>query len=141
MNTPVQDQAVDTMPCDPDLLFELGRVTWAAARLHAGIRDAINSHRGTPSNTPFGITLGKAVSELEDLAEKAGRGDQATWATDVGRPAVKVRNLIVHAITYTAGDGRQAIRTSDHSPPGRLLGQDLREVTFRLLEAHQTLPK
>ncbi len=24
---------VDSMPCDPDLLLELGRVTWAAARL------------------------------------------------------------------------------------------------------------
>ncbi|WP_281964838.1 hypothetical protein [Serinicoccus marinus] len=103
---------VDTMPCDQDLLLELGRVQWAAARLHAGVRDAINRHDGQPSDKPFEQTLGQAVSQLEERAGAAGRSDQLDWVKNIGRPAVKRRNLVTHAATYTAEDGKQAIALS-----------------------------
>src|SRR5699024_2074782 len=78
---------VDSMPSDPDLLVELGRVVWAAARLQSGIRDAINQHNGVPSDEPFGKTLGGVLRELEGLAAKAGRKDQVEWGEKIGRPA------------------------------------------------------
>ena len=46
------DSYVDLMPSDPDLFVELGRVAWAAARLHFGVRDAINRH---PGGCPYGL--------------------------------------------------------------------------------------
>jgi hypothetical protein len=132
---------VDRMPCDDDLLLELGRVQWAAARLHAGVRDAINRHDGQASDQPFEKTLGQAVSLLEDRARAASRPDQLDWVTDIGRPAVKKRNLVTHAVTFTAEDGKQAIGTVDHSAPGRFLRAELREVTLHLIHASMTLPK
>lgn len=131
---------VDSMPCDSDLLAELGRVTWAAARLHAGVRDAINRHDGRPSDEPFTKTLGQAVSVLERRAGAAGRTDQIEWVLHVARPAVKRRNAVTHAVTYTAADGRHAIGTVDHSAPGRFLRDELREVSLHLIHASMTLP-
>lgn len=132
---------VDSMPADGDLFVELGRVTWAAARLHAGVRDAINHHRGAASDEPFTRTLGQAVTALEQLARAAGRADQVDWVASVGRPAVKRRNAVVHAVTYTASDGRQAIGTVDHSAPRRFLAPDLRQVTLHLIHSSMTLPR
>lgn len=134
------DSYVDTMPCDPELLVELGRVTWAAARLHAGVRDAINRLNGLPSDEPFTKSLGQAVNALEHAARQAGRYDQVDWTATIGRPAVHRRNAVVHAVTYTAPDGRQAIGTVDHSAPGRFLRDDLREVSLHLIHASMTLP-
>ena len=135
------DNYVESMPCDPDLLANLGRVTWASARLHAGVRDAINVHNGRSSDEPFSLTLGQAVAKLESLAQAAGRLDQVDWAKCTGRPAVKRRNLVIHGVTFTAGDGRQAIGTMDHSPPGRFLDDDLREVVLTLVHASMSLPR
>lgn len=135
------DSYVETMPCDPDLLVSLGRVTWASARLHAGVRDAINVHNGTPSDAPFTLTLGQAVAQLETLARSAGRLDQVGWVQDIGRPAVKRRNAVAHAVTFTASDGRQAIGTMDHSSPGRFQDADLREVVLTLVHASMALPR
>ncbi|MBB2988522.1 hypothetical protein FHW15_003705 [Terracoccus luteus] len=134
------DSYVDSMPCDDTLLTELGRVTWAAARLHAGVRDAINRHNGQPSDEPFTQTLGQAVATLETQAKNEGRDDQVEWVTQIGRPAVRLRNAVTHAVTYTAKDGRQAIGTVDHSSPGRFLREDLRDVTLYLIHASMTLP-
>ena len=131
---------IDSMPSDPDLLVELGRVAWAAARLHAGVRDAINRHHGFPSDEPFEATLGRAIAELERLAHGSSRADQVDWVQFSGRPASRSRNAVIHAITYTAEDGRQAIGTVDHSAPGRLLRSELRQVTRELIEASMTLP-
>jgi hypothetical protein len=134
------DSYAEDMPTDPDLLVELGRIAWAAARLHSGVRDAINKHRGAPSDAPFRLTLGQAIGELHDLASAAGREDQATWAEQVGRPAAKLRNGVIHAVTFTATDGKQALGTMDHSPPGRFLEPELRGVTLALIEASMRLP-
>lgn len=131
---------VDSMPCDQDLLLELGRVQWAAARLHAGVRDAINRHDGQPSDQAFKKTLGQAVRLLEDRARAVGRTDQLDWVTNIGRPAVKKRNRVTHAVTFTASDGRQAIGTVDQSAPGRFLRAELREVALHLIHASMTLP-
>ena len=128
------------MPSDPDLLVELGRVAWAAARLHARVRDAINNHHGPPSDEPFRTTLGQAIAELESLAKREARPDQLTWVATSARPAAKRRNAVIHAVTFTADDGKQAIGTVDHSAPRRFLKRDLRDVTRDLIAAHMTLP-
>lgn len=128
------------MPSDPDLLLEIGRVTWAAARLHSGVRDAINHHHGAPSDKPFELTLGRAIADLETLAKNGDRPDQVAWVTEFGRPAVRRRNAVVHAVTFTAEDGKQAIGTVDNSTPGRFLAPDLRDVTRELIMASMKLP-
>lgn len=128
------------MPSDPDLLVELGRVAWAASRLHAGVRDSINKHSGSTSMTPFELTLGQAIAGLEKLAKDNGRIDQADWVDKVGRPANRLRNAVIHAVTFTASDDKQAIGTVDGSPPYRFLVPDLRSVTLALIEAHMKLP-
>ena len=128
------------MPSDPELLVELGRVAWAAARLHSGVRDAINRHHGTPSDKPFEATLGQAIAELEMLARARDRPDQLTWVSQTGRSASRRRNAVIHAVTFTAQDGKQAIGTLDHSPPDRFLASDLRDVTRALIAASMTLP-
>lgn len=132
---------VDSMPCDLELLVELGRVTWAAARLHAGVRDAINELDGRPSDEPFGWTLGNAVGRLEQRVQRIGLPEVTDWVKRIGRPAVKRRNAVVHAVTYTASDSTQAIGTADHSPPGRFLNQELRQVSLSLIHASMTLPR
>lgn len=128
------------MPSDPDLLTDLGRVAWAAARLHAGVRDAVNRHHGQASDVPFEHTLGQAIAELEALAAAGRRSDQTSWVTHTGRPASRKRNAVIHAVTFTADDGKQAIGTVDHSAPGRFLAPELREVALDLIHAHMTLP-
>jgi hypothetical protein len=138
--TSIPDSYVDSMPTDPDLLLELGRVTWAAARLHAGVRDSINKHSGSTSMAPFERTLGGAIADLERLATSNGCTDQADWVRNVGRPASHLRNAVIHAVTFTAPDGKQAIGTVDRTAPGRFLVPDLRAVTLALIEASMKLP-
>lgn len=89
---------------------------------------------------PFELTLGQAIADLERLAQKNGRADQVDWIRHVGRPANRLRNVVIHAVTFTAPDGKQAIGTVDKSPPGRFLVADLRSVTLALIEAHMKLP-
>ncbi len=86
------------------------------------------------------MTLGQAVSSLEQSANLAGRADQVDWVSDVGRSAVRMRNGVVHAVTFTADDGQQALGTVDHTPPGPFLVDDLRQVTLHLIHASMTLP-
>ncbi|PWJ59721.1 hypothetical protein [Rathayibacter iranicus] len=135
----LQDPYVNDMPTDPELLSDLGRVAWAAARLHFGVRDAIGRHLGAPTDAPFKTTLGGAIKQLEGLAKSAGRIDQVEWAADVGWPATRSRNAVIHAIVITAEDGRQALVTQDQSAPGRFLVPELRAVTLDLINASMRL--
>jgi hypothetical protein len=133
-----------TMPCDETLLAAVGRVNWAAARLHAGVRDAINHITSIPSDKPFELTLGTAVAQLERRAAKRVAEPDltrlTTWCSTVGRPAVDRRNKVIHAVTFTAADGLQAIGTVDHSPPSRFLEPDLMEIAGILVDASRQLP-
>lgn len=115
-------------------------MAWAAARLHAGVRDAINNYQGAASDAPFKATPGQAISELERLAEREARSDQQAWISTSGRPALRRRNAVIHAVTYTANDGKQALGTVDHSRPRHFLTADLRNVTRDLIAASMTLP-
>lgn len=115
-------------------------MAWAAARLHFGVRDAINRHQGVASNKPFEGTLGSAIAELERLATRQGRSDQVSWVQVAGRPAARRRNAVIHAITYAAPDGKQALKTVDDSAPGRFLAPDLRAVSLALIQASTDLP-
>ncbi|WP_322083905.1 hypothetical protein [Burkholderia sp. BCC1972] len=138
--TSIPDSYADSMPSDPDLLVDLGRVAWAAARLHAGVRDSINKHSGSTSMAPFELTLGRAIAGLEKLAKSNGRADQVDWVRDFGRPASRLRNAVIHAVTFTAPDDKQAIGTVDGTPPGRFLAPELRAVTLALIGASMNLP-
>lgn len=60
---------------------------------------------------------------------------QVDWVTSIGRPAVGMPNTVVHAVTYAATDGGQAIGTVDHSPQGRFLSDELRAVTLQIIHA------
>ena len=143
MNTSPEtpESYVDSMPCDPELLEELGRVVWAAARLHSCIRDAINRLEGAPSDEPFGETLGGVLTKLKEEAETAGRQDQVEWVEQVGRPVRDRRDGVLHAVTFTASDDRQAIGSfSGEKGPQRYSVPELREVTRQLIQASSTLP-
>ncbi len=65
---------------------------------------------------------------------------KSDWVSNVGRPAVRMRNTVVHAVTYTAANGQQAIGTVDDGPSGRFLVDGLRQVILRLIHASMTLP-
>jgi hypothetical protein len=127
------------MPTDPELLFELGRVAWAAARLHAGVRDSIDKHKGLASMDPFKTTLGRAIAELESLAKRQGRLDQVDWVDKFGRPASHLRNAVIHAVTFSI-DGKQAIGKVDDPRAGRFMNPELRAVTLALIDASMKLP-
>lgn len=135
------DSYIANMPSDPDLLPELGRVAWAAARLHAGVRDAINRLRGGASDRPFSATLGQALGELKHLAAKDDRRpDIVAWVDWAMDYAVRPRNKVIHTVTYTAEDGKQAIISLESGAQQRLRVPELRSVTAALIEASMKLP-
>lgn len=86
------------------------------------------------------MTLGQAVATLEQLAKAAERPDQVDWAVNIGRQAVKRRNSGIHAVTYTAADGKQAIGTVDGSLSVHFQSAELREVKLRLIHVSMSLP-
>jgi hypothetical protein len=59
---------------------------------------------------------------------------------DVGWPATRSRNAVIHAVVITTEDGRQALFTQDHSAPGRFLVPELRAVALDLIDASMRLP-
>lgn len=126
---------VDTMPCDETLLKELGRVHWAAARLHFTMRDTLNLLEVEISDDPFKDTLGKTRRTLEERARSVSADKVAEWATGTGRDAIDARNVIAHAVTYTAPDGRQALMTTRERGYERIDRTRLRETTHRLVKA------
>lgn len=132
------------MPLDEDLLEPLGRVMWAAIRLHHGIRDAINHIKGQPSDKAFDASLGVAIAELKKLAEaKLAEPDRSTllaWIKNEGTPATRERTGVAHAISYTDPDGRQALRGSTPDRPTRYQVSDLLEVVGLLAAAPRDLP-
>ena len=128
------------MPHDPDLLEPLGLVVWASARLHAGIRDAIGRLAGALSDTPFDDTLGTSRRDLEAAARVAGRSDVVDWCAGPGLQAVRARNGVMHAVAYTADDGKQAIRSTRRNGDSRYLVGALLDVADHLVDASRTLP-
>ena len=75
------------------------------------------------------------------LATKAGRQDQVEWVEKIGRPAKDRRDGVLHAVTFTASDDRQAIGAfASEKGPQRYGIAELREVTRRLIHASSTLP-
>ncbi|MGJ4070016.1 hypothetical protein ACN4DJ_02605 [Corynebacterium macclintockiae] len=140
LNTPLPQSYVDSMPCDTGILLELGRVNWAAARLHFTVRDALNSLNNRPSNEPFNQTLGKALRTLKNRALNKNHPEIAEWVDSYGSPANKHRNSVVHAITYTAEDGKQALMTTERYGSKRLQNPELREITRFLMEAAACFP-
>lgn len=131
-----------SIPCDEELLSALGRVTWAAIRLHHGVRDALGHILG-PSDSYFDGTLGSAVSRLQDAAARVREPDRTAlieWCQHVGRPAAEQRNGVLHAIAYTDSDGRQALQGSTPVRPRRYLEPELLTVAGELDLASLALP-
>lgn len=130
------------VPADETLLEPLGRMTWAAIRLHHTIRDTLGLYlTGGLSNKPFDDTLGGVIQDLESKAASAGEpwaAAVAHWSQSYGRPAQRLRDRITHAVAYTADDGRQALLTSMHPRHGgheRVTQALLVEATGRLVLA------
>lgn len=115
-------------------------MNWAAARLHFTVRDALNSLNNHPSNKPFDQTLGGALTTLKNQALDKNHPEIAEWVDSYGYPANKHRNSVVHAITYTAEDGKQALMTTEKYGSKRLQNPELREVTRFLIEAAVRFP-
>jgi hypothetical protein len=141
-------EAAMSMPCDPDLLPALGRVTWAAARLHYGVRDAINhlaAREGEDTgDAAFDKTLGGVITELSKRAQQLPPPERAAlqaWCRDEGHPAAEGRDGVAHAITYTSSDGRQALGGSRPNRPVRYLEPELINVAGRLVAASVSLPQ
>ena len=136
---------VARMPIDPDLLVPLGKVMWAAIRLHAGLRDSINAVENGPSDEPFDQTLGQAIDRLERgvgvrMAEPA-RTLLLDWITDVARPASQERNGVAHAVAITAEDGKQVLKGRGRNRPVRYLGPELQTVAADLIRADISRPR
>ncbi len=115
MDTAALESFAARIPVDETLLAPMGLMTWAAIRLHHGIRDTIGLLDGALSNAPFDNTLGGAIVELEKKAESAGKPWSAEireWASTYGRPAAALRDRITHAVAFTAADGTHALITS-----------------------------
>lgn len=133
------------IPLDPDLLEPLGRVAWAAARLHSSIRDAINALDGAPSDAPFDDTLGGSRRQLADkaraIAMEPDRSQLITWCTTTGEEAVEARNGVLHAVTFTADDGQQALGGTTPARPRRYLRTELLRVAGQLSVASRLLPR
>lgn len=89
---------------------------------------------------PFERTLGQAIADLESQASSSGRADQVDWVRNYGRPASRLRNEVIHAVTFTAVDGKQAIGKVEQTEATRFLAPELRAVTLALLEASMRLP-
>jgi len=132
------------MPLDEDILEPLGRVMWAAIRLHHVVRDAINHIQGQPSDKPFDVPLGAAIAHLEKLATaKLAEPDRSrllAWIENEGKPAARERNGVAHAISYTDPDGRQALRGTTPDRPSRYQSPELLEVVGVLAVASRRLP-
>lgn len=133
-----------SIPCDGQLLPALGRVTWAAIRLHHGVRDALGQIFA-PSDEYFDATLGAAVRNLRRVADQRLAEPDRTaliqWCDQVGTPAVEQRNGVLHAIAYTDPDGRQALRGSNSGRPMRYLEPELLTVAGILDLASLALPR
>lgn len=134
---------VERMPLDQTLLEDLGRLSWATARLHHVIRDAISQIEGASSDDPFSDwSLGQALGELNRRAEALGTREGrrlSQWCRQT-RGAVQGRNGIVHAVAYTDDAGAQALRTTAGAGRARVTVQLLRVVTGKLLHAASTMP-
>ena len=131
-------QLINGMPCDEELLEDLGRVQWATARLHFTMRDTLNLLHGEPSDAPFDETLGGVKKTLRKLAASAGATRIVEWADGIGGEAIDVRNAAAHAVTITAEDGRQALITTRKHGGSRLDRDALRETTARIWTGSRT---
>lgn len=131
----------DNMPCDELLLEDLGRVQWAAARLHHGVRDRHGKLLGELSDKLFNTTLGGAIKSLRNEAASLGQIDIVEWCDDIGTPATEARNGVVHSIVFTADDRKQAIRGSTPTRPERYLSDTILDVADQLVEASRSLPE
>ena len=133
------------MACDEDLLADLGRVAWAAAHLHAAVRDAVTAIPAAGTGPGFSErTLSLALAELEHRSRQlspAARKQVLSWSHTVGRPAKNGRDQVLHAVTATTPDGSPALMATDPSGPGPFTVADLQEVTGQLLHATLTLPR
>lgn len=127
------------------LLVDLGRVVWAAAGLHAAVRDALTAMPALDTGVSFSErTLSLALAELEQRARRLSRRSRyavMTWCRSAARPAKNARDRVLHAVTATTPDGHPVLLTTDHPDPTRLTAADLREVTAQLVHATATLPR
>ncbi len=123
------------IPCDEDLLEPLGRVVWAAIRLQHTVRDLIGAIEGELSGRPFEPTLGGAISNLRKLAsslEPVDRQRIEDWCNGDGASAKNARDSVLHAVAFTAPEGRQAIMRHGRHGSGRFTADEINMIAGTL---------
>ena len=128
------------MPVNEDLLRPIGLVAWAAIRLQHSVRDLTGLLDGQLSGDPFKTTLGGAIKDLRKKALQKNRQDVVDWCDNCGTPAANSRNGLMHAVGYTAHDGKQAIRSEKPSQPKDFTIDDVLAIADELVEASVSRP-
>ncbi|CAB0906047.1 hypothetical protein FRC0414_01368 [Corynebacterium diphtheriae] len=82
----------------------------------------------------------QAISELGTKAIKLNASELVEWVNTYARPANELRNSVIHAVTYTAQDGVQALMTTAKHGRKRLSNPGLREISRFLIEASTRFP-
>lgn len=135
------------IPCDPELLEPLGRVSIAASRLLGRMRDVINQIDGAPSDAPFDLSLGQARKALRERVERRKQVEVTPsvraldrWLRGPAAGAIQARNGVVHAISFTAEDGAQGLRTTSRYGGSRVLRENAMRVAGLLERANALMP-
>jgi len=128
-------QRASAIPCDEDLLEPIGRVVWAAIRLQHTVRDLIGAIEGELSQRPFEPTLGGAISNLRKLASTLDpeiRQPIEEWCAGTGTTAKNARDSVLHAVAFTAPDGKQAISRHGRHGSGRFTADEINMIAGTL---------
>ena len=99
-------------PVDPVLVEPLGWVAYAAIRFHSTLRSVWTFQLDGDDREAHAWHTGKLAEKVVKAAREQGdpRADAFDeWYRDYGLPAIDMRNGVLHAWTYTAEDGLQAL--------------------------------
>jgi len=111
-------------PADIELIEPLGWVSFAAIRFHSTLRSLWTFQLGGSDTKAHEYTLGKLSAQLVERAKIAGDFRAPVleeWHSSYGKPAISMRNAVLHSVPYTAEDDKQALALGPAvTPPTRL---------------------
>ena len=111
------------------------------------MRDVINQIDGAPSDAPFDLSLGQARKALRDRVERRKQVEFTAsvrsldrWLRGPAAGAIQARNGVIHAVSYTAGDGAQSLRTTARYGATRVQREHALRVAGMLERANALMP-
>lgn len=119
-------------PVDVDLIEPLGWVTFAGIRFHSTLRSLWTFQLNGSDTAAHEFTLGKLAAQVVARARsecdpRAPALEQ--WHASYGKPAIAMRNGVLHSVPYTAEDQKQALSFGPAAaPPIRLTREILANV-------------